>query len=152
MKLAPSSSMRLGITLAIVILVSLGGIAYAVWFGRASDGGRGGAIGCALTFLMFFIERPTSRSALQHHSPPKRGARTPEANTDPLILGPPRDLEECIAQFAELKVQTGRIRGSVAAMLDSSSNQQVFLGIASVFATFIWGFGDLLAAALGARQ
>src|SRR3546814_8334038 len=58
------------------IAVSIGGIAYAVLFGVAADGGRGGAIAVALTFFMFFMGRGTAEDALE--------ARLPETG-DPAV-------------------------------------------------------------------
>ena len=109
------------------IALSVGGVVFAVLFGCASDGGRGGAIAVALTFFMLFMGRSTAEHALEAPLP-KTGDNSLDAN-------------------AEL----ARIRGAVAAMLDWSNKEKFYLTISSVVGTLAWGFGDVVAKAFGAR-
>ncbi len=129
------------------IVLSLLGIVYAVHCGHASDGGRGGAVGCMLTFLIFFLGRPTPNRVLSDPVEIAAGKQEP----DPLIALPAASEAELIAQAEAVKFEVGRVRGAVAAMLDLAAREKVCLSVASVASTFFWGFGDLIAAWLGAK-
>lgn len=124
-KLSSGTGMLFAAMLATVV-VSLGGIAYAKWFGIAADGGRGGAIGVALTFFMLFLGRGTAEKALEAPMPASG------------------DLAKDTAQ------DLSKVRGAVAAMLDWSGKEKLYLTVSSVFATLAWGFGDWIAAWIGA--
>ena len=55
----PDGKGRLLLVMVASIALSLAGIAYAVFWGVAADGGRGGALAVALTFIMLFVGRGT---------------------------------------------------------------------------------------------
>lgn len=123
----PSEGTRkLVITMMAAIAMSIGGIAYAVLWGVAADGGRGGAVAVALTFFILFMGRGTAEAALE--------AVLPKA-ADP-------------AEEAALDLP--RIRNAVAAMLDRSRKEKIYLTVSSVVGTLAWGFGDIIALWLGA--
>ena len=52
------------LTMIAAVTLSAGGIGYAVCCGVAADGGRGGALALALTFLMFFLGPDTDRKSV----------------------------------------------------------------------------------------
>ncbi|MDE8652827.1 hypothetical protein [Novosphingobium album (ex Liu et al. 2023)] len=124
----PQGTAKLGMAMAAAIILSVAGIAYAIWFGVAADGGRGGAIAVGLTFFILFMGRGTAETALEASLPPAG---------DPLA-----DLEQDLA----------RVRGAVAAMLDWSRKEKVYLTVSSVVGTLAWGFGDVVAKWLGAAS
>ena len=117
---------RIPRTLAIVL--SGAGIAYAVWFGMAADGGRGGAIAVGLTFFILFMGRGTAEAALEAPLP-----QTGDA-------------------LARLEQELARVRGALAASLDWSRKEKVYLTVSSVVGTLAWGFGDVVAKWLGAAS
>lgn len=123
-KTPPDGTGKLRLTMIAAILLSVAGIVYAVRWGTAVDGGRGGAVAVALTFFMLFMGRGTAEDALDAEFP----ERTP----------PPPDLL--------LK----RVRNAVASMLDWSRKEKTYLTVSSVTGTLVWGFGDWLARWLGA--
>ena len=113
-------------TMIAAIVLSLGGIAYAVLWGVATDGGRGGAIAVALTFFMLFMGRGTAEAALE--------AKLPSSGNP--------------AEDAALEL--ARVRNAVAAMLDWNRKEKLYLTVSSVVGTLAWGFGDSVAKCLGA--
>ena len=117
---------KLVITMIAAIAMSIGGIAYAVLWGVAADGGRGGAVAVALTFFILFMGRGTAEAALE--------AELPKA-ADPA---------------EETALDLARIRNAVAAMLDWSHKEKIYLTVSSVVGTLAWGFGDIIALWLGA--
>jgi hypothetical protein len=144
-RLSQSPSAAYGATTAAAVLLSVAGVVYAVHWGEASDGGRGGALGCTLTFLIFFLTRSTPEQALQAPLLPGR-AEEP----DVLALPAPADADEMGSQLQRLKQQTARLRAAVASMLDAAAREKLYLSIASVVSTLTWGFGDKLAGWFGA--
>jgi hypothetical protein len=59
----------LTIVTGIAVFLSFGGIVYAAVHGQFNDGGLGGALAVALTFLVFFADRGTAAAALQARLP-----------------------------------------------------------------------------------
>jgi len=116
----------LAVAMVAAVLLSVGGIAYAVTYGVAVDGGRGGAIAVALTFFILFVGRGTAEAALEAELP-----KTGDPSEDAAL-------------------ELAKIRNSVAAMLDWSRKEKLYLTISSVVGTLTWGFGDLIAIQLGA--
>lgn len=130
----------LAITMAAAIGASLAGIAIGIWGSDPMNGQRGGAAGCAMTFLMFFLSRPTASAALEAPL-----ADVDEDEGDVLLLPPPADQADAAAQIEGLKRITARLRGATAAMLDAADREKVYLAVASVVSTLTWGFGDRVA-------
>lgn len=133
----------LGAMTATAVSVSGFGIFYAVTWGTVADGGRGGAIGCALTFFTFFVGRPTPERALQM----RMSAR---GSPDVLQEEAPSDLPSALGQLQGLKSEIARLRAAVAVMLDIAAKEKLYLAAASVVSTCAWGFGDIAAKHLGA--
>ncbi len=106
--------------------LSAAGVGYAVFFGVVADGGRGGALAVALTFAMLFLGRGTAEAALEVNFPRDDG-----------------DLDSGL--------EAARVRNALASMFDWQTKEKRYLTIASVVGTLVWGFGDVLAALLGAR-
>ena len=112
-----------------VLVLSLtacaGGIAYAVCCGTAADGQRGGAIGVALSFMALFVARPVPAAVLEQED---MRSENPNQQVKRINL----------------------LRTALSAMLDIQRQEMGYLTASSVISTLIWGFGDLVAAALGA--
>lgn len=125
-----SQKRALQAVLAISVVASIGGIAYAVFFGSSADAQRGGAIAVAASFLALFAARNT-----------------------------PLDTIQLTGNDGRLAVDTGDhdtririLRTAVGTMIDSQRLEKTYLTCSSVFGTLIWGFGDLIALWLGALQ
>lgn len=101
---------KLRATLVASLISSGAGIWYAVVHGTPADGGRGGAVGVAITFAMLFMGHGTAERAF-------------EAGED-LIS----------------------VRNSLGSLLDWTGKEKIYLTIASVVSTLVWGFGDVTAA------
>lgn len=126
--------MRLFVTMIIALTMSLIGIVYAGCWGHAADGGRGGAFGCAFTFFMVFMSRPTAEAGLTD-----RLKQATHAQSDPTTL------TESLDQLARLKSQTEHVRAAFVAHLDAAKLEKVYLGVASLISTLAWKFGDVAA-------
>jgi hypothetical protein len=131
------TEIRLFMTMIIAITLSLIGIVYAGCWGHAADGGRGGALGCAFTFVMSFMSRPSAETVLNH-----RVGQQGDILAEPA----PTTLSEGLDQLANLKVQTERLRATFVFMLNSVQREKVYLGVAGVISTLAWKFGDIAAA------
>lgn len=124
----PSQKTLLRVVLGVSVVACTAGIVYAVWYGRAADGGRGGAVAVAISFAALFASRNTPRDVLEMTDPAKHGSAAP----------------------AELAEGMRRLRTAMATLIDSQATEKVYLTASSVGGTLVWGFGDLIAAALGA--
>lgn len=115
-----------------VVLLGTGacvlGVAYAVFLGVASDGGRGGAGAVALAFATLFTSAPAVRELIE----------APDNSGNPAFdaLPPAR--------------QIARLRTAIAETQDRQLRENRFLVFTSVLGTFVWAFGDVLASWLGA--
>jgi hypothetical protein len=204
-KLNASGTAWLWVVLVFSILACVGGIAWAVKFGSAADGMRGGVLAVAASFAMLFLGRNTAARVLPI-SPIYPGvpseleaeideelatyaAGTPEARSEARsrtvtlyryfhaggssFPGSDEAMVERAAESAWTKIQGafGEDRalaieqdakimmlgerlaghtGSLRSLLDWQRKETWFLAISSVVGTFVAGFGDVLAAALGA--
>lgn len=119
---------RLLLVLAASIVASGLGILYAVCWGTAADGGRGGAIAVMISFATLFAEHGIPASALEEKDRQGR-----------FIL---RD------GTPEAKIRV--LANSFAAYLDAARIDRGILVLASLIGTLTWGFGDIAAAYLGA--
>jgi hypothetical protein len=149
---APQSptELRLFVTTIIVFALSLLGIVYAGCWGNVADGGRGGAIGCALTFfmsLMSLMSKPTAETVLNDHP-----GQASQEQSNILPEPDPATLIEGLDQLARLKFQTERLRAAFVARLNSAEREKVYLSVASVISTLAWKFGDIAAARLNFRH
>jgi hypothetical protein len=124
----PLQRTRLTIWMAASLLASASGVAAAVAFGTACDGGRGGAVAVAIAFGALFTSRPVPEDLIEALDAEGRSAFDA------------RDTEDRI----------GRLRSALAVMLDRQRLEAVFLTVASVSGTLVWGFGDVIAGWLGA--
>lgn len=121
------------------MIACAGGVVCAVWFGDATDGQRGGAVGVALSFFCLFVGPSVAADAL--YGP------TPEA----LELPEPGKGTSDVQQVNKTrKPHITNVQNAVTAMLDRSSLENRYLAASSVISTLTWGFGDWVASALGA--
>lgn len=115
-----------------VLVASIGacaaGVTYAVLWGRAADGVTGGALAVAISFAALFAARDTSAQVLEMKSPDGRS-----------------DFE---ALPVEMRI--GLLKAAMASLIDAQRLEKKFLTWSSVIGTLTWGFGDILAAWLGA--
>ena len=109
--------------------MSIGGIAYAVLFGAAADGARGGAVAVAISFAALFAARSTPQKVLQI--------------TDPLT-------GQLIVKEGDQEQQIRVLSTVISTMIDSQRLEKKFLTWTTAIGTLVWGFGDLIAGGLGA--
>lgn len=160
----PSHSAK--IILAASVLLSVGGVVLAVRFGTAADGGRGGAVAVALSFLILFIG-PRTMLPLEIDSIatlPAGAGTTEEPDNLPDArrkgdVPPPQDvaalerrLQELSQQLDRNRTRTSSVRLTLQAQEDWGRRASLWLALASVQGTLFWGFGDMLAAWLGATR
>ena len=124
----PSQERILQLVLAASAVFSLGGVAYAIWFGQAADGARGGAIAVAISFAALFAARSTPEDVIELQD--ASGRRVVEAGT------------------AEERI--GILQTALATMIDSQRLEKIYLTWSSTIGTLTWGFGDVVARWLGA--
>jgi hypothetical protein len=109
--------------------VSIGGIAYAVYFGVAADGPRGGAIAVAISFAALFAARGTPQKVIEMTDPATGGnvgeEGTPETKIELLVT-------------------------ALSTMIDSQRLEKKYLTWTTVMGTLVWGFGDQIARWFGA--
>lgn len=122
-------------------------LAASVWWiysaarsGNCSDGGRGGALGCALTFAMFFLGRATPTVALELLPPDGIDVLQEEDQ-------PGANLAIIEKRVKDLKWPIGSTRNAVASMIDGARVEKIYLSTASIVSTLAWGFGDCVARA-----
>lgn len=118
-------------TCAVAICASLLGVVLAAKSGVFADGQRGGALGCAITFLVFFLSFGHARTVLERPLPHEDDSNSPDQawQTDPKI------------QHQRIV----RLEASAAAGLDAASIEKLWLGAASFLSSIAWGFGDWFA-------
>lgn len=109
-------------------LACVAGVAYAVLWGSAADGGRGGAIAVAVSFAALFAVRDTSAAVLEVSN----------------VIGD-KGFEGLPAES-----RIGLLKAAMASMIDSQRLEKKYLTWSSVMGTLTWGFGDWLATLLGA--
>ena len=132
-----STEMRFFVTMIIALALSVIGIVYAGCWGNAADGGRGGALGCALTFVMCIMGRSDAQTALTEAGAAQGGVH---GEPDSATLG------EALDQLAILKAQIGQLQASFLARLESVEREKIYLGVASAVSAIAWRFGDTAAA------
>ncbi|TGD64481.1 hypothetical protein EYC08_09365 [Tabrizicola sp. WMC-M-20] len=104
------------------------GVAYAVFLGVASNGGRGGAVAVALAFAALFTSAPAVQELIE----------APDNSGNPAFDAlPPAK-------------QIARLRTAIAEIQDRQLRENRFLVFTSVLGTLVWAFGDVLAPWLGA--
>lgn len=110
------------------LIFSAGGIVYAIWFGSAADGARGGAVAVAISFAALFAARSTPQDVLETKN---------QAGQQVFDTAPPEQ-------------RVAILRTAIATLIDSQRLEKIYLTGSSVAGTLVWGFGDLLARWLGA--
>jgi hypothetical protein len=122
--------MRFFTTMIIVPAIAVVSIAYAGCWGNPADGGWGGAMGCALTFIMCFMGKPAAP------------ATTSEASAEPA------NLAEALAEVTRLKAEAASQAGLLAARMESTWREKIYLGVAGLVGALAWKFGAVAAAGL----
>lgn len=108
------------------VVVAVGWIAGAAYSNHAADGGRGGAIGVALTFAILFLQRGgVAQEELERKNPPA----APGAPA-------PRETPEQTMQ---------RLLNAFTVYIEAQTEVTLPLILASTISTLAWGFGDFLA-------
>jgi hypothetical protein len=126
-----SSELRLFMAMIVICGVSFLGIVYAACSEDYAEGGRGGAIGCALFFvvsLLSVLSKPSVEMVLDsHHGQDSQEQRNSE-------------------------LQTERLRAAFVARLASAQREKVYLGVAGFISALAWKFGSISAAWLDFRH
>lgn len=124
----PSQKQQLRLVAGASLVACSAGIAYAVSCGTADDAQRGGAVAVALSFLMLFAGHPTAEKTLEEKD---------EAHQYKLQTATDKDRIDLLVTAATTQ-------------LDAARNEKLWLTFSSVLGTLVAGFGDILAAWLGA--
>lgn len=124
----PSQEQILRRVLVASAAVSFGGIAYAVWFGHAADGARGGAIAVAISFAALFAARSTPEDVMELKG----------------VDGKP------VVDSGKVEERIAVLKTAVATMIDSQRLEKIYLTWSSAIGTLTWGFGDIVSRWLGA--
>jgi hypothetical protein len=136
-----SSGRRLALVVGTSLVLSVGGIIYAVWFGTAADGGRGGGLTVALAFLILFLGRGGAEAALDVVLPAEEEEPSqPDTRTDEQ-----KQIATLTKQQGALEFEVTTLRNALSASLDGSGREKLWLTCASVFGTLVWTFGDVVA-------
>ncbi|RVU05774.1 hypothetical protein EOE18_07260 [Novosphingobium umbonatum] len=123
------SEMRLFLTMILALAVSIIGIVWAGCWGNAADGGYGGALGCALAFIMAFMARPEGKNV-------------------PLVTEPtadPDNLGDARTQLMAMKAALDHAQALHASRMEAAWREKMYLGIAGIVSAFIWKFGAIAA-------
>jgi hypothetical protein len=135
------TEMRLFVTMIIALALSLIGIVYAGCWGNAADGGRGGALGCTLTFLMCIVTKTNAKMALTDRLGQASAAQSGvHAEPDSVTRS------EALDRLAILKVQAEQLHAAFLARLESAEREKIYLSVASIVSAISWKFGDTAAA------
>lgn len=118
---------RLLLCMAASVLASAAGIFFAVRWGTASDGGRGGAVAVAITFGAMFMY-----SGLPGE----------------LIEARDEDGQLAFDHLGEKRI--AHLRTALAVLLDRQRLEALYLTVSGVSGAFVLGFGDVVAAWFGA--
>lgn len=127
---------------ALCFAISLGWIwvvgRYSIY--KTADAGRGGAIGVATSFAMFFGRRNYPKLIYSTHEKIK------ELTAKLAELAQLNAPSSCIeSDIADLKEQVALVESYFAVNAGSQSFQNILLTISSVTGTLAWGWGDWLA-------
>ena len=144
------SELRLFMAMIAVCGVSFLGVVYAACSGEYSEGGNGGAIGCASLFtlsLMSLLSKPRVEMV-----PNSDHGQASQEQLNSLPEPNPATLIEGSDQLAGLKSQTERLRAALVARLASAEREKVYLGVAGFISALAWKFGDIPAAWLDFRH
>jgi hypothetical protein len=117
------TEMRFFVTMIAVMGMAVAGIAYAACWGDPADGGWGGALGCALAFIISFTGKPAAPSPLV------------EAKPEPINLG------DALIEVAHLKAEME----AQAACMDAAWREKIYLGVAGIIGALSWKFGAVAA-------
>ncbi|MBN9890146.1 hypothetical protein [Salipiger abyssi] len=135
--------MRLKLQIALLIsctLVSLSGLYAAYLFNDASLGGRGGAIGVAMSFAYLFFSSLNTYKGIEKFD----AAEEEIASALQLQMSIEQKLQNILDRFTLLKKDIEN-----EARRQRSAN--IFLAISTVISTLFGGFGDLVAHQLIAK-
>lgn len=118
---------RLLLCTAASALASAAGIYFAVRWGTSSDGGRGGAVAVAITFGAMLMYSGLPGELIEA-----------------------RD-EDGLPAFDHLgEKRFAHLRTALALLLDRQRLEARYLTVSGVTGALMWGFGDVIAAWLGA--
>lgn len=121
--LLPPREMRLFATMIITFALCVIGIVYAGCWGNPANGGRGGALGCVLAFIMSIISKPDAEALAD---------RPEEANAtksdDPNLV-------------VTLQALVEQLHAAFLARLASAEREKIYLGVASFLSAIVWKFG-----------
>jgi len=114
------TEMRFFVTMIAVTGMAVAGIAYAACWGDPADGGWGGALGCALAFLISFTGKPAAQSSLAEQKP------------EPISLG-------------DALVEVAHLKEAHVAYMEAAWREKIYLGVAGIIGALSWKFGAVAA-------
>jgi hypothetical protein len=131
----------------VAITLSLMGVVYAGCWGDPADGGRGGALGWALTFSMLFLPKPTAEVILADCL-----GQVGHAQGEVLVDSRPAKLSDGLGPCPEFTMQAERLRAIFVGRLNLAERETVYFALASAVSARAWKFGDVAAVWLNFRH
>lgn len=117
------TEMRFFVTMIAVAGLAVAGIAYAASWGNPADGGWGGALGCALVFIISFTGKPAEQS--------------------PLVEEKPETLS-----LEDARVEVAHLRAAMKAQtawMEAAWREKIYLSLAGIIGALSWKFGAVAA-------
>ncbi len=122
------TEMRFFVAMIVALALSVIGIVYAGCWGHAADGGWGGALGCALTFLMCIMNTSSAAAVLPDRQGQAQAAQG-GVHSEP----------------ATPAIQAEPLQAAFLARLESIEREKIYLGIAGLASAISWKYGDVAA-------
>jgi multisubunit Na+/H+ antiporter MnhB subunit len=123
------TEMRLFLTMILALAVSIIGIVWAGCWGNAADGGYGGALGCALAFIMAFMAKPEAKNLAQAQVAP----------------ADPENLDDALMQLVAVKAALAHAQALHSTRMEAAWREKIYLGVAGAVSALIWKFGAVAA-------
>jgi hypothetical protein len=121
------------------------GISWGV-HNKASDGGRGGAIGVAIAFTTLFARKDLGQKAYEYIAIKlPQAKRKLDEDMQKILPGSASKHSEQTLVLETLSSQLAGILGEVRINSNGQNRQNWWIASASVIGTLAWGFGDWLA-------
>ncbi len=134
------TEMRFFVAMIVALALSVIGIVYAGCWGHAADGGWGGALGCALTFLMCIMNTSSAAAILPDRQGQAKAAQGGvHGEPDPALPAEAPD------QPATPEIQAEPLQAAFLARLESIEREKIYLGIAGLASAISWKYGDVAA-------
>ena len=118
------------------IIISVAGVLYGIYSGKAEHGARGGAIATILSLTSLLINRKYDVYAFNSACDMAEVDNLTETDFSP-------DFNPELITFDKFRFI---FQSWIGAKSRSDKEKNIYIIVASLFGTFFWGFGDVIAA------